>query len=325
MLTRVVLLVLATTVMGSGSATMAQIQVCDGRNHTNQNTTGSWGLPAARTLGVRIVLATAVPVERVEWFFSPSSLTTQLGGTVAILQEAGTTGLPSTAVAGVLGSVQWSSPQVAPAWAGGAFAAPVMLAAGVPYWVTTTASPTVTHQAVSYDDSGPDPTTYAVATGGNWVLVSTPHRFKVRLLSTSCATAPEYQVNQAEASAAVNGVQGTAAAPATVTVGIGQSAVVALASSLAGAPWDAGLTVGPLVPASGGGFIIGGGQIVNLDPTDPTLTFLFSPPFTGPPFVNFSVPLNTSSALTLSFQLAVIDPAAPSNVWLSQPNRLMVQ
>lgn len=309
-----------------GRAAVGQLPVCDGRNHQTTTTTGSWGLPAVRTLGVRFVPAMTLPVERLEWYFAPSILTPALGGTVAILQESAAAQLPSTSAGAVLAQAQWSSAQTAPIWEGGTFATPVLLQAGTPYWLTTTASPTVTHQAPSYEDSGPAPTTYAVETGGTWFPPTTPHRFKVRLLSSACSTGTQYQLNQPEAAASINNVQGTVSSPATPTVTTGTPANFNLSSTaLAGAPWDVGVGTAPLVGATAGGMTLSDGQIVNVDFTDPTFGFLFTPPFSGPPFANLNGGVPTAAPAMTSFQMALIDPSTASGFRLSQATRLIVQ
>jgi hypothetical protein len=86
-----------------------------------------------------------------------------------------------------------------------------------------------------------------------------------------------------------------------------------------------GYGLAPLVPASGGGLTLPDGQIVNMDLTDPTFNFLFAPPLSGPAFVISAIPVNTASPLTLSFQMILLDPSAPTGVALSQANRLVVQ
>lgn len=97
----------------------------------------------------------------------------------------------------------------------------------------------------------------------------------------------EWQVNQTCASLDIDGVQGTSAAPADVTIPEGQAAVLNI-NGTANAPWDIGVHVGGSlgVSASGGGITTAGGQIINLDVA------------AGPSFVNnlaFDIGLTPSS------------------------------
>ncbi|MEE2712589.1 MAG: hypothetical protein VX913_07440 [Planctomycetota bacterium] len=304
----------------------AQMGVCGGVNYLTTVSNGSWGLPAARTLAVRFTPAVTMAAERVEFYFAPSILTIQSGGTVGIVQQSATAPLPSNAAGSVLATGQWNGTTALPGWDGATLTTPVLLTGGVSYWLTTTANPVTVHQAVSYEDTGPDPTSYALMTGGPWIGVITPHRFKARVLSTACLAAPEFQVDQSEASAAVNGVFGTAVSPATLTVAIGGIANYSLSSTtLVGAPWDIVIGVAPLVSASAGGITLTDGQIVNVDLTDPALTYLFTPTFNGFPFVNLSGTLGTGFAMTRSFQMGLIDPGTASGLRLSQATHLIVQ
>ncbi|NRA95976.1 MAG: hypothetical protein HRU14_07165 [Planctomycetes bacterium] len=319
-------LTLVVVLIAAAPRAHAQMGVCGGVNHLTTVSTGSWGLPAARTLAVRFTPATTIAAERVEFYFAPSILTVQSGGTVGIVQQSATAPLPSNAAGSVLATGQWNGTMTLPAWDGATLTTPILLTGGVSYWLTTTASPVAVHQAVSYEDTGPDATNYALMTGGPWIGVITPHRFKARVLSTACGTAPEFQVDQAEASATVNGVLGTSAAPAMVTVAIGGLAGYSLSSTtLIGAPWDIAIGVLPLVPASAGGFTLADGQIVNIDLTDPALTYLFTPSFSGFPFVNLGGTLGTAIPMVRSFQMGLIDPATASGFRVSQPTRLIVQ
>lgn len=141
-------------------------------------------------------------------------------------------------------------------------------------------------------------------------------------------TSPEYQTNFSFASSLdVNGVQGTAFAPATVTVPIGVTATLGLASVNVGQPWDVGFGLVPLVPASAGALVTSDGQIVNLDLTDPTFALWFNF-FQGPgwgPLTSLSIPFSLPSATAVSAQMIVVDPGLLSGVALSQPVRLNVQ
>ncbi|NRA97462.1 MAG: hypothetical protein HRU14_14790 [Planctomycetes bacterium] len=141
-------------------------------------------------------------------------------------------------------------------------------------------------------------------------------------------TSPEYQTNFSfAASLDVNGVQGTAYAPATVTVPIGMTATLGLVSVNVGQQWDLGSGLAPLIPASTGALISSDGQIVNLDLTDPTLSLWFNF-LQGPswgPLTSVSIPFSLSYATAVSAQMVVVDPGLMSGIALSQPVRLIVQ
>ena len=136
----------------------------------------------------------------------------------------------------------------------------------------------------------------------------------------------DYQLNQTEATALINGVVGVATAPTVVTVAVGATAIGSLSSTLLGNPWDVGTTVSPLVPGSAGGIVLSDGQRVNLNIADPSFSGLFPTLFGGPGFTNFpGVPLLTAVPLTTSVQLAVTDPGVPSGVRMSQATQMVVQ
>ncbi len=141
-------------------------------------------------------------------------------------------------------------------------------------------------------------------------------------------TSPEYQTNFSfAASLDVNGVQGTAYAPSTVTVPIGMTATLGLVSVNVGQQWDFGSGLAPLIPASSGALISSDGQIVNLDLTDPTLSLWFNF-LQGPswgPLTSVSIPFSLSYATAVSAQMVVVDPGLMSGIALSQPVRLIVQ
>lgn len=144
---------------------------------------------------------------------------------------------------------------------------------------------------------------------------------------TACAT-PQYQTNFSfAASLDVNGVQGTPFTPATVTIPVGTSATLGLASVNVGQPWDLGAGSAPLVPAGAGALVTSDGQIVNLDVLDPTVqlwfNFLQGPPWG--PSTSLSIPFSLPAATAVSAQMVVVDPALMSGIALSQPVRLIVQ
>lgn len=135
--------------------------------------------------------------------------------------------------------------------------------------------------------------------------------------------APEYQVNQTGASLDIDGVQGSATTLATVNVAVGQTAIAHFGGANTGQPWDVVLGIAPPIAVSQGAAVIGG-QILNIDFTDPTLIFLWNG-FQGPPSATFAVPFSLPAPATLSLQMAVADPLSTIGIALSQPVRLIVQ
>jgi hypothetical protein len=133
----------------------------------------------------------------------------------------------------------------------------------------------------------------------------------------------EWQVNQPGSSLDVNGIIGSAFAPATVNLGIGVTGFANLSSVNTGLVWDVGVGVLPLVPRSAGALTTIDGQVLNLNVADPAFLLLWGG-FASPPFVNASLPLVFGSPTTLSFQMAVASPVSPSGLLLSQPVRLLV-
>jgi hypothetical protein len=135
---------------------------------------------------------------------------------------------------------------------------------------------------------------------------------------------PEFQTNQPGSSLDINGVQGTGLSPASVSLALGQSGTVNATSSNLGLVWELGIGSAPLIPASQGALVLSDGQIVNLDPADPTLVLLWNY-FQSPPFQNFSAPVSSSSALAASAQIVVADPVSVTGIRVSQPVRLVIQ
>lgn len=147
---------------------------------------------------------------------------------------------------------------------------------------------------------------------------------KVRL--TWSSGSPEYQVNQPAASLDIEGISTLPCVPAVVTRGINVTSVFSLASTNVGAGFEVILTIpDALVPASGGATSFpASGQLLNIDFGSPNLTFLNGltfPPFPG----NFSVGVGFPSPITLSAQLAVLDPGNPDGFVLSGAVTLIVQ
>jgi hypothetical protein len=122
----------------------------------------------------------------------------------------------------------------------------------------------------------------------------------------------------------VNGVQGTAQTFALANLLAGQAANVSLASINQGQPWEVVIGVAPLLSRNAGALVLLDGQLVNVNLTDLALTLAWNQ-FQSPPLVNVTLPVSFPFPGTLSIQLAVLDPASPLGVALSQPVRIVVQ
>lgn len=138
---------------------------------------------------------------------------------------------------------------------------------------------------------------------------------------------PEYETNSGASSLDVNGVQGTAFTPATVTVPVATLGTFGLSSVNVGQPWDLGSGLAPLIPASSGALLLPDGQILNLDLSDPTLAVWFNL-LQGPawgPQSSLLVPFSIAAPTMVSAQMVVMDPGVASGLALSQPVRVIVQ
>lgn len=133
----------------------------------------------------------------------------------------------------------------------------------------------------------------------------------------------EYQVNSSLASMTVDGVVGSTTSAAMVNLTVGQVATVSLQSTNVGQIWDVGTVGSPLVPASAGAVVTPDGDLINVDLTDPTFSFLWGG-FASPPFGNPTLPLSFPAPTSLSGQFAVGDPTSITGARLSQPVRVIV-
>lgn len=134
-----------------------------------------------------------------------------------------------------------------------------------------------------------------------------------------------YQVNQPGATMDVNGAQGTAYTLATVNASTNSLIGLNLTSTLQGMPWDLAYGIAPVVTAGSGAASTAGGQLFNIDLTDPTWTTWFGVFANSQPFVDMTFPLAFTSPLTISGQFAVMDPTTADGFVLSQPTRANVQ
>jgi hypothetical protein len=131
---------------------------------------------------------------------------------------------------------------------------------------------------------------------------------------------PTYQANQANATLDINGVQASAAVPATTSVCLNESVTLNVGSASPTA-FDIAIAVSPLIP-SPPGFVTPGRQVVNVNLADPSLFFLNN--LTFPPFVPFSQPLSSSTAVTVSGQMIMLDAGQMDGFSLSQGVQLAV-
>jgi hypothetical protein len=327
-LSAAMLLLAAPLVIAQGSG----LAVCFGLNEAS-NSFNYYPLPIGTRVGVSFIPPFATSVEEVDWYgplIAPTSVSIS-GFIVEIRTPDPVTGLPSNNVlASTVASTFYPSPN-GQGWQDGNFGTPVILSPTMTYWVTFTSSSTSTTAppisiGVENTPPGPDLTPYSLEINGTWGPIMTDTRFKIRFESTNCSAVPaaDYQVNQAAASLTINGVTGTAWAPAAPILGIGQSGILVLTSTNTGLPWELVLGTAPLISASQGAPVGPEAQVVNVDLSDPTLLLLWNG-FAGPGFQNVGLPFTSPAATAVSLQLAVIDGAAAIGIRLSQPTRLTVQ
>ena len=138
---------------------------------------------------------------------------------------------------------------------------------------------------------------------------------------TATLPTPSFQVNSAEANFDLNGNQGSVFAPAITTAMVGEQVNVNLSTSVPATLYDLALTApAGLVPSNAGGFLTPGGQHVNMDLTDPSLTMVFGGSF-ATPFVPYpgplTLPLVMPAPAALSSQMIVLDATAVDGFRLS--------
>lgn len=137
-----------------------------------------------------------------------------------------------------------------------------------------------------------------------------------------------WQVNGPASSLDLDGVLATPFTPALTAVCAGSAVVATFASSGTGLPWEAAVGFLPVVPqGSPGSLTTPGGQVVNLDTTDPALFFVFGGTVPAPaPFPgNFSAPFAAGPpGLTAAIQQFNADASHPDGFALSQACQLDV-
>lgn len=138
------------------------------------------------------------------------------------------------------------------------------------------------------------------------------------------ATVADYQVNGPDASMSIQGqTNGGFCGPAANTATAGVPFMLDLASNQAGNPWDIGTTTGPLLPASGGGIVLGPAEILNLNLGDPSFMPVFNI-FQSGPFSNTSVAVTIPGSATISAQFVILNAVNPSGYSTSQGINLIV-
>ena len=138
------------------------------------------------------------------------------------------------------------------------------------------------------------------------------------------ALAVDWQLNSPDMSQDFNGVQAPgpfAATGAVASILVGANWQVNFSTALSGNLHDAYVTASPLVPASGGGFLTGGSQAVNVTVGLPGSFYLYgsttAPAFAPAPAaytLNVAVPI----PVTISSQSGILNPAHADGATLSQ-------
>jgi hypothetical protein len=138
-------------------------------------------------------------------------------------------------------------------------------------------------------------------------------------VSTGPFTVPAlaWMYNQPHATHRVDGLENNPfVGPVQKNVVGGATVTYTLQSAIPAQPWDVALS---FIPGVASGFTTGSGQIINVNLGDPALTFLnggFMASPLGP--LPLTIPIVTPAAnLTISTQLAVVDPAHPDGASLS--------
>ncbi len=151
---------------------------------------------------------------------------------------------------------------------------------------------------------------------------------RVALLSSPACSppAPLWQVNQPISTLTVNGVAGTAIGPAITSVVTGTPVTVAFQSNAAGRPWDTIFSFSATVASNVGGFVTGGGQVINLNGA---LPFFFLNSGTPSPLLlpfpgNLNAVVTPTVTATVSVQQLMVTPTLPDGAALSQACQLTV-
>ena len=147
-------------------------------------------------------------------------------------------------------------------------------------------------------------------TGGFWVR-----------LSLGC-TQQRWQVNRPQSSLSTDGATSDGCGPISTTRCINVTGNLELMSTGVGLGWDMALTRRPGLPLNQGGLPTGGGQIVNIDLTDPVLQYWFNLQF-NVPFSNVTLPFSFPGPTSASAQMVNVAPSHPDGLALSALNRIV--
>ncbi len=139
----------------------------------------------------------------------------------------------------------------------------------------------------------------------------------IRIDYTPIGASAEWESNSAAASMDFDSAVGPLCGPFILPRCVGSMVTANFNSSNIGQPWDLAYTLGaPIIPASMGGIVTAGGQIVNLNIASPTLGFLNGLTF-AIPFGGFTLPFVLPPLGELDVQSIIIDPANPDGFSLS--------
>jgi len=179
---------------------------------------------------------------------------------------------------------------------------------GVNVWAGIAPS-TTTRNTVMWGD-GSSGTTNDVDADWDWVRAyNGPGLF---------SSSPQWQVNQPGAALSANNATSDVYAPLRAAACVNETVTITANSSNFGMPWDVGYAVGaPGRAASAGGITVPGGQIVNLDLTAPSLSYLNGFSFTSPFGAALSLPLTSPVPVSTTGQMVVLDPGQAPGFALS--------
>jgi hypothetical protein len=112
--------------------------------------------------------------------------------------------------------------------------------------------------------------------------------------------------------------------PYRATWWVGQPGALRLTGTGTGLPWDVAYTNPQLgVPLGGAGIQTNGGQVVNIDVTAPSLTFILGLGF-NLPFAPLNVPLTYANPCQRAMQMVMLNPASAEGFTLSALTELRV-
>jgi len=141
--------------------------------------------------------------------------------------------------------------------------------------------------------------------------------------------APQFQVNQPNASMDVNGAVAGGASAGSLRICTSSAATLNLQTALAVTGFDIWTQPNPAVPANAGGVTTGSGQLLNVDLTDPLGSWVFGgvAPLASNPLAAPGQSLGFFTApvsLTLAGQMGVVDPGSADGFSLSQAVELEI-